>query len=200
MARTDPILIFDLLRTNQLQVAGRVQAIYVYPVKSFKGIKLEASAVEPRGLLFDRLWMVVDGTGRFRTQRQLPKMALVQPSLPSSMSDPLVLVAPGMPPITVPVAAAGPRLQVRVWGDTCEAFDQGDAAARWLREFLGQEDLWFVRMDPAHRRQVDRDYAVRGQTTGFADGFPFLLANQRSLEDLNSRLAKPVPMDRFRPK
>lgn len=37
-------------------------------------------------------------------------------------------------------------------------------------------------------------------TTGFADGFPFLLANQTSLDDLNTRLAEPIPMNRFRPK
>jgi uncharacterized protein YcbX len=188
-------------RPRQGTVVGRVEAIYVYPVKSCKGIKLEASAVEPRGILLDRLWMVVDDNGRFRTQRQLPKMAQIQPSLPASMTDPLVLAAPGMDPITVPVSAgAGKPRPVRVWGDTCQAHDQGDAAARWLCEFLGQEGLRLVRIDEGHRRQVDRDYAVRGQTTGFADGFPFLLANQSSLADLNTRLAKPVPMNRFRPK
>lgn len=188
-------------RPRQGTVVGRVQTIYVYPVKSCKGIKLEASAVEPRGLLLDRLWMVVDATGRFRTQRQLPKMAQIQPNLPASTTDPLVLTAPGMAPITVSVStSAGKPLPVRVWGDTCQAHDQGDAAARWLCEFLGQEGLRLVRIDEGHRRQVDRNYAVRGQVTGFADGFPFLLANQSSLADLNTRLAKPVPMNRFRPK
>lgn len=74
-------------RSKKATVVGRVQAMYVYPVKSFKGIPLEASLVEPRGLLFDRLWMVADETGRFRTQRQIPKMAQIQPSLPTSMID-----------------------------------------------------------------------------------------------------------------
>ena len=34
---------------------------------------------------------------------------------------------------------------------------------------------------------------------GFADGFPLLLISQASLDDLNGRLAAPVPMLRFRP-
>lgn len=57
-----------------------------------------------------------------------------------------------------------------------------------------------MRIDEKERRQVDRTYALRGQTTGFADGFPFLLANQSSLDDLNTRLARPIFMNRFRPK
>ena len=33
----------------------------------------------------------------------------------------------------------------------------------------------------------------------FADAFPFLLLSQESLAALNERLARPVPMNRFRP-
>ena len=68
------------------KVVGRVQSIHVYPVKSCRGIQLDSSAVEPRGLLLDRLWMVVTSAGTFRTQRQLPKMSQIQPNLPSSLT------------------------------------------------------------------------------------------------------------------
>lgn len=181
------------------EVVGHVQSIHVYPVKSCRGIQLESSPVEARGLLLDRLWMVVTASGTFRTQRQLPKMTLIQPNLPSSLSTPLELRAPDMPACVVPVSTAGTLTKVRVWDDWCMAYDQGDEAAKWLSTFLGEEGLRLVRIDEKERRQVDPKFAPRGQTTGFADGFPFLLANQASLDDLNARLAQPIPMERFRP-
>lgn len=61
-------------------------SLHVYPVKSCRGIEVQASLIEARGFMLDRLWMVVTSTGTFRTQRQLPKMALIQPNLPSSLS------------------------------------------------------------------------------------------------------------------
>jgi hypothetical protein len=48
---------------------------------------------------------------------------------------------------------------------------------------------------------VNPIFAVRKfqDTVSFADGYPFLLIGENSLEDLNSRLEHPVPMNRFRP-
>jgi uncharacterized protein YcbX len=48
-------------------------------------------------------------------------------------------------------------------------------------------------------RLVDGLYARDGETVSFADGFPILLISSASLDDLNSRLPSPVPMNRFRP-
>jgi len=48
-------------------------------------------------------------------------------------------------------------------------------------------------------REVDQNYAPAGGRAGFADGFPFLLVGEASLADLNARLARPLPMNRFRP-
>ncbi|GAB5029618.1 mosc domain protein [Nannochloropsis oceanica] len=178
---------------------GKVISLYVYPVKSCKGIEVQASLVEARGLMLDRLWMVTTSTGTFRTQRQIPKMALIQPNLPSSLSAPLELNAPDMPTCVVPVWTTGKQVRVRVWDDHCQGYDQGDEVAQWLSTFLEEEDLRLVRIDDKERRQVELAFAPRGSITGFADGFPFLLANQSSLDDLNDRLPTPIPMARFRP-
>jgi uncharacterized protein YcbX len=47
-------------------------------------------------------------------------------------------------------------------------------------------------------RPVDPKYAPNGQTS-FADGFPFLIAAEECLQDLNTRLLQPMTMERFRP-
>jgi uncharacterized protein YcbX len=68
----------------------------------------------------------------------------------------------------------------------------------WFFEALGKE-VRLVLIDDKTSRPVDPEYALNGEEVSFADGFPYLITNQASLDDLNSRLDFPVPMERFRP-
>ena len=186
--------------------AGEVTAIYIYPLKSARGISVKSATLDERGLEFDRLWMAVDDDGTFLSQRRAPKLALVEVSLPKTHADPLQLRAPGAPPLSVPVVhevAGTPTTSVRCWDDQCDAVDQGDEAAAWLATVLGVRGARLVRMAKAHRRTCSPNYARAGSTTGFSDGFPILLANDASLAELCRRLVArgkaPVPMNRFRP-
>lgn len=173
-----------------------ISGLYIYPVKSCAGLELTEAQVAETGFEHDREWMVVKQNGWFVTQRQFPRMTLIQPNVATSG---LVLSAPDMPNITVPVreGASVPTLDVRVWDDTMTGADQGDEAADWLSTFLGSP-CRLVRM--ASRRPVGKKYQTeRQEITSFADGFPFLLIGQSSLDDLNARMETPVPMSRFRP-
>jgi uncharacterized protein YcbX len=153
--------------------------------------------LDARGIRHDRELMIVDAAnGKFLTQRELPRMALIAPRLNDSE---LTVTAPGMPPLIVPVIAHGPTSVVGIWRDTCEAVDQGDTVAGWLGGFLGH-DCRLVRMADDFTRIVDQTYATSpADQVGFADGFPCLLIAQESLDDLNARLAEPLLMNRFRP-
>lgn len=149
-----------------------------------------------RGLEHDRRWMVVDTQGRFLTQRELPRMALITTRL---TVDDLVLGAPGMPDLAVPLRSeGGDAAPVSVWSDATTGTPAGLEADRWLGAFLGVS-CRLVRMPGDAVRQVDRAYAREGEQVGYADGFPFLLISQASLDDLNRRLSAPVGMERFRP-
>lgn len=173
----------------------RVAALYHYPVKSCRGIALEAARITPYGLERDRQWMVVDGDGVFLSQRRLPAMALIEAALSDNA---LLLRAPGMAEIVVPEAQAVRPLAVRVWDDGVTARDAGDDAAAWLSDYLRQP-CRLAALGPELRRPVDPDYDRHDTQVAFSDGFPFLLLSQASLADLNSRLARPLPMNRFRP-
>jgi hypothetical protein len=140
--------------------------------------------------------MVVDALGGFRTQRELPRMALIHPAI---SEDSLTLTAEGMPDLSMRLAAPGSRLTVAVWNDSVEGIDQGEAVAEWLTRFLA-EPLRLVRYDEAADRRVEQAYAVRPEDqVGFADAYPLLIANEASLAELNTRLAEALPMRRFRP-
>jgi len=173
----------------------RVSALYRYPVKSLAGEAFSSLEVGARGPELDRHWMVVDADGRFITQRQQPRMCLVQARIDHDQA--LWLAAPGMPEIRVGERLAE-RLEVRVWDDLLPASAAGPAADRWLSEFLSLP-CRLVSMPDDVARPVDPDYADPADQVGFADGFPFLLISQASLDDLNSRLESPLPMLRFRP-
>ncbi|MGR2740580.1 MOSC domain-containing protein [Billgrantia sp. Q4P2] len=183
----------------------RVTELNLYPVKSLRGISLEQATLGVRGLAYDRNWMVVDQVGRFVTQRQMPGMARVTVRLED---DWLVLEHPEAQPLAIELARRDqPRLTAYVWDDACQALDEGEEAANWLTQVLGDlrgSRLRLVRFDDGHRRPVESRY-LQGEEahTAFADGYPFLIASTASLDALNGTLQEkglvPLPMNRFRP-
>ncbi len=173
-----------------------VAALYVYPVKSCAGIRCEQATLDVRGLQHDRGWMVVDEHDEFVTQREHPRLALVSPQLDA---DILRLTTPEGHTLAIPTAGVtGLTRQVRVWHEMCEAVDQGNEAAQFFSDWLG-EAVRLVKMADNCERQVNPSYAQTPVVTGFSDGFPLLLISEASLDDLNARLDTPLPMNRFRP-
>ncbi|KUF90639.1 Mitochondrial amidoxime-reducing component 1 [Phytophthora nicotianae] len=195
----------NTFKASQLQFP-QVSGIFVYPIKSCAGIELKEAQLTPKGLLHDREWVIIDGDrDKFVTQRRYPKLALIHPKVLPAMdveATSLVLTAKGMPDLEVPVVLTGEgQLRVvSIWKDKVEAIDQGDAAAKWLDEFMGEDKcrLRLTRVRDGYIRPTKPKYAP-GYSTNFADAFPFLLALEESLEEFNTKLETPVPMNRFRP-
>jgi uncharacterized protein YcbX len=170
--------------------------LYIYPIKSAKGIPLTSARLDACGLEFDRRWMVVDEQGNFLTQRRLPRMALIHVQI---QSDHLVVQADGISALAVPFHSPNSTpTRVQIWDDSLGALDIGDAPASWFSEFLKQP-CRLVQMLPQSERFVNPKYSPVKSPVSFPDGFPLLLISQASLDDLNSRLVEPVPMNRFRP-
>lgn len=181
-------------------VEVRLAALHVHPVKSCGGLAPDAARLIETGLEFDRAWMLVDAQGRFVTQRQVPRMALIQPTLTPTE---LTLHAPGLPALAVPLALGGAPVRVTVWRDEVAAFDLGDAAAQWCSHVIGQP-LRLVRFDPAQKRLASAQWTGEIEApAAFSDEYPLLVISQASLTELNRRIAAagsaPVTMQRFRP-
>lgn len=174
---------------------ARLTEITVYPVKSAGGIAVQEREVEARGLVGDRRWMVVGPDGGFLTQRDWPRMALISTALEPNT---LRLDAPGCESLRVPRLPGGEPLTVQVWRSVCAAVSAGAEADEWLSAFL-EMPCRLVYMPDETRRTVSPEFAAGEGIVSFADGFPLLLIGESSLDDLNSRLAQPVPMNRFRP-
>jgi uncharacterized protein len=173
-----------------------ISDLFVYPVKSARGIGRERVRIAPTGFEWDRQWMLIDARGMFLSQRTHPQLARL---IPEVLEGALRLSTAGLPALTVPFRSVGARLSVRVHRDPCVGIDQGEEAAAWLGQLAGQA-VRLVRVPEDAARVANPKYAHDfAAPMGFADGYPILVCNQASLADLNARMPDAVPMDRFRP-
>ena len=173
-----------------------LSGLFIYPIKSCAGIALGESAVDAFGLKYDRRWMLTTPRGQFLTQREIPSLALVKVTIALPH---LRIIAPGMPELITPLHPMGGRpVSTMIWEDQVTVVAPDQKADDWFSLVAGQEVVLAYMSDDVVRG-VDPNYAPAGGRTGFADGFPFLIAGEASLADLNARLAKPLPMNRFRP-
>lgn len=178
----------------------RIAALYLHPIKSCAGLVVDEALLVETGLDLDRAWMVADPSGSMLTQREAPRLALVQTQL---RGNELVLRAPGMLALHLRLDTVEEPTRARVWNDEVRAYGMGALAAQWFTDFVGRP-LQLVRFDPEQQRLSDQAWTgeLRAENA-FSDGFPILVAGAASLADLNARLAQagqaPVGMERFRP-
>jgi hypothetical protein len=179
----------------------QLSEIWIYPIKSLGGIKLQQAQVTDRGLEHDRRWLLVDENGLFQSQREHPEMALFQTEIEGDFlsvthrfkEDKIQI------PLLQSFSENQKRIPVTVWDDTIEAYEVSKAANDWFTKMLGLK-VKLVYMPENSHRKVSPKYAITGnEINSFSDGYPFLVIGQASLEDLNSRLTTAVPMNRFRP-
>jgi uncharacterized protein len=170
--------------------------IYIYPVKSLSGIRVNSWPVDSNGLHLDRHWMLIDEDNRFLSQRRLPQMALIRTVLTESN---LIICAPGMTDLLIGLDEwSGETVSSSIWNDQCLAHAVSMQADRWFSQFLNCKcRLVYHPYDEI--RSVDPNYATANDQTAFSDGFPFLIISENSLHNLNQQLPRPVHMLRFRP-
>ncbi len=173
-----------------------IAGLFVYPLKSGRGLACPRVRLSATGFEWDRQWMLVNAHGVFLSQRTHPQLARVVPQIEAAE---LVLHAPGLAPLHLPCTGSGARRSVRVHEDVCVGLDEGDAAAEWVSRVAG-EPARLMRVPPHSERRANPTFAgTVPAPMGFADGFPVLVCNRASLEDLNRRLPQAIPMERFRP-
>ncbi len=180
-----------------------VSQLFYHPIKSAAGISVSQLNYNSLGPAHDREWMVVNSSGKFLSQRQIPPMCLLQAEL---NADQLTLSFAEKSTFSLDldgVQAAAKTVQATVWSDTVTALDCGDDIADWLSHTLGKP-CRLVWLSEHSQRAVDPHYAHQGQLVGFADGFPTLIASQASLDQFNADLTSqhdvaPIDMRRFRP-
>lgn len=179
--------------------AFQLTELWVYPVKSLGGIRLSSSVVLPKGLQYDRRWMLTDTNGRFLTQREHHQLALFKTAFSGDGLS--LLVTYENDSLAIPLTPDGntaPLETVQIWDDVVQAQQLGDTFNTWFSERL-RSDVKLMYFPETSERAVDENYKVDNDHVSLADAFPFLVISEASLDDLNGRLENPIPMNRFRP-
>jgi uncharacterized protein YcbX len=178
-----------------LAVSARISALRVHPVKGCRAIELDRATLTRTGIQWDREWMFVNDNGRFLTQREVPRLARIDARV---VNGELHLSSEGHPELRVPIDANEP-MRVTIWSDTCLASRASVDTREWLHAVTGSAGQ-LVRGVREHERVSNPAFTGgdRGEVF-FADAYALLVASPTSLADLNGRLEKPLPMNRFRP-
>ncbi|MGC4022041.1 MAG: MOSC domain-containing protein [Cyclobacteriaceae bacterium] len=173
-----------------------LREIWIYPIKSLGGIRVKSAKVFEKGLEFDRRWMLIDDDNRFMTQRFSPKMALFK----LQISDSKFQITFKSESIDLPLERQENNKSVKavIWDDEVEVNEVSDELSQWISNRL-EINCRLVSFPEKNQRPVDEKYQVNHENVSLADAYPFLIIGEQSLADLNSRLEKPVPMNRFRP-
>lgn len=173
-----------------------VTRLFLYPIKSCRGIAVQTTHLHPMGFDFDRRWMLVDDANVFITQRTHPRLATISVTM---HDDRLEVLAPRCAILRVPIGSfANASIAVRIWKDTLDAHPVSEEADRWFSAYLG-DSVRLMRIPEGPVRRIDPKFGRPDDHVSFADAFPLLITSEESLEALNGRLTAPLPMDRFRP-
>ena len=177
-------------------MSARLAGLFIHPIKSAAGIACSSARLGPHGLEHDREWMIVDPQGRFVTQREEARLALLATAIADGAPR---LANPAGAGPAVPLGHEGESCEVQVWGSRCAAFDAGAEAAGFLSDWLGRP-LRLVRFDRSRPRLANQDWtAGREVPTFFVDGYPLLVLSEASVADLSARVGETLPVQRFRP-
>ncbi len=176
----------------------RIGAIFIYPIKSLAGFSVDKANAEIRGFQYDRRWMITDKEGKYLTQKDIPTLALIKTAI---TSDGLFIRCPllNRDSISIPIQCRiNEKIAVQIFQDEVYATPVGKVADEWFSDTLGTF-CRLVYMDDSTSRQVNKKYSVNDESVSFANSFPYLVISRSSVDDLNKRLVKEIPVDRFRP-
>lgn len=177
----------------------KISSLFIYPIKSLGGSKVNFANVTDRGFEFDRRWMLVDEHGHFLSQRSKPQMALLQTSIESGILS-VFHKHDESRKIEIPITfdEQPEKVESVVWDDKVETVKYDRSINDWFSNVLDTK-CRLVYMPDNSRRKVDTAYAANGEITSLSDGYPFLIIGEESLNSLNRKLSSPVTMERFRP-
>jgi uncharacterized protein len=172
----------------------KVTELWTYPVKSLGGIRVQSAKILQKGLETDRRWMLIDDQNIFMTQRVHHRMALFR----TAWHGNILSVAHSAESISIPPHSSGEEITAQIWDDIVSVREVDPKISKWFTEQLSMP-CRLVAFPEANYRGVDPRYNAGDDQVSLADAYPVLIIGQSSLDDLNSRMHKALPMNRFRP-
>ncbi|XP_071826012.1 molybdenum cofactor sulfurase-like [Apostichopus japonicus] len=194
----------DENQTGRQFTRAKLSQICLYPIKSCAAMKVPNWEIGPQGLMYDRQWMIVSEAGVFLSQKRVPRMCLIEPTIDLETGL-LTISSQGMDPIHLPLDMEPNEssLEIKnVCADRCQTFDCGDAVSDWLTEVLGQTcRLHKQNANYARRRRTERIDVSGVSKLSLVNVDQYLLISATSTADFLQSLPGhdlETLMDRFR--
>lgn len=189
---------------------GEVTDLICYPIKSGGWIRLDEFECNQigvgKGRMRDRTFMFVNENFNFITARKYPKLIHIMPEFDN---DVMTLSTPDKSSIEVNIKALlkSEFIDAEVWDELVKVHDAGDDVAEWISQFILQQDtgirlVYFASDVPTRDvREKNKvfDTVIQQDTGATHDATSYMLINEASIEELNSRIEKPVAPLWFRP-
>ncbi|XP_044530896.1 mitochondrial amidoxime reducing component 2-like [Gracilinanus agilis] len=192
-------------RHRRLQQVGTVAQIWIYPIKSCKGVTVNEADCTEMGLrsgrLRDRFWLVIKEDGHMVTARQEPRLVLISITWDN---DQMTLSAPDMKDLVVPSIQPSTNAirNCRVFSVDIQGRDCGDEIAQWITSFLKSETFRLVQFETHMMGRKSKEIFqpfIQNYQVAYPDCSPIMMISEASLSDLNTRLEKKIKMEQFRP-
>ncbi len=169
-----------------------VTELYIYPVKSLAGIRVETALAQERGFENDRRWMLIDDENMFITQRNHPVLSQFFPKIKENSIE--ISYFDKKHEFSINESSDIPIFS-KVWDDETTVFEVNGTTSKWFSEILGFGCKLVKIGDRIHTsNQLNKTLNV-----SLADGYPYLLMGTKSLDFLNEKLKKKITIQRFRP-
>jgi uncharacterized protein YcbX len=176
----------------------RVSDLFIYPLKSARGIALQSTEINAFGLPGDRRAMLINPDGSFITQREMTDLARLDVRQEATGFQ----LGMNGETLFVPLPDGGRRIDVSIWKSIVNAAIADDQSNQVLSRWFGR-DLKFVFFDEDANRIASPEWAGDDTPVTFADGYQILVTTTGSLKALNADIEAHgegnVGMERFRP-
>ncbi len=172
-----------------------VKELYIYPIKSLAGIRVENAKAEEMGFENDRRWMLIDEENQFITQRKYPNLSQFYPKISEDKIE--ISNQDATHEFFINESLDEP-ISSKVWDDETKVVEVNKATSKWFSEVLGFE-CKLVKIANIGDRKHSSSKLNTTLNVSLADGYPYLLIGSESLNFLNGKLEKKITMERFRP-
>jgi uncharacterized protein YcbX len=171
-----------------------VKELWIYPIKSLGGIKLEKAHAETEGLQHDRRWMLVDENGKFITQREHHNLA----TYTCRIDNEAITVTHKNDSISIPIEGQSDNIvKVSVWSSELKANEVDPLISEWFSDHLSM-NATLIRMTDISHRPKRLTVPPFNTDLSLADGYPYLILGEESMRHLNAKLQTPISANRFR--
>ncbi|WP_310560873.1 MOSC domain-containing protein [Flavobacterium sp.] len=172
-----------------------VKELYLYPIKSLAGIRVENARAEEMGFENDRRWMLIDDQNQFITQRKYPNLSQFYPKILENKIS--ITHHNSIHEFFINESLEEP-ISSKVWDDETKVFEVNKATSKWFSEALGFR-CKLVKIANIGDRKHSSSKLNTTLNVSLADGYPYLLIGSESLNFLNEKLEEKITIARFRP-